>query len=167
MTFKELRKHAEIRRWCREHPDVDWYQDRTGCGAPVCGIGFVLAVVLLLVGCKTKYVPVEVIHTDTMVVTQHQRDSVYLHDSTFVMQKGDTVRIEKWRTQVKWKEVHDTTYIAKVDSVPYPVEVTKPSTQTENIAWWKRDLMWFGGAVGLLGFVFIGALMWNIGNTRK
>lgn len=167
MTFKELRKHAEIRRWCREHPEVDWYSDRTGCGAPVCGIGLVLAVVLLLVGCKTKYVPVEVIHTDTMVVTQHHRDSVYLHDSTFVMQAGDTVRIEKWRTQVRWREVHDTTYIAKVDSLPYFVEVAMPSPQTEHMSWWKRTLMWFGGVALLLGVGFVGALMWNNGKTRK
>jgi hypothetical protein len=35
------------------------------------------------------------------------------------------VLIEKWHTKYKEKIVHDTTYIAKVDSIPVPYEVTK------------------------------------------
>ena len=40
-----------------------------------------------------------------------------------IKEKGDTVRIEKWHTKYIEKQVHDTTYVAKVDSVPVPYEV--------------------------------------------
>ena len=96
----------------------------------------VLLVLMLLTGCTTtKYVTVPEYHTDTLIIQKHQRDSVWLHDSISIKDKGDTVRIEKWHTKYVEKQVHDTTYVAKRDSVPYPVEVVKevprPLTKTQ------------------------------------
>ena len=91
-------------------------------------IGGVLAVALMIAfsGCTTtKYVPVEHHATDTLIQTKVQKDSVWLHDSIHVREKGDTVRIERWRTKYISKEVHDTLYQAKRDSVPVPYEVVK------------------------------------------
>ena len=110
------------------------------------GIGLVMAVMfavglmlcmVLLSGCKsTEYVPVIEHRTDTVKITKHQRDSVWLHDSIQVTEKGDTVRIEKWHTKYIEREVHDTLYHAKTDSipVPYPVEklVEKPRSTIEK-----------------------------------
>lgn len=95
-----------------------------------------LLVLMLLTGCTTtKYVTVPEYHTDTLIIQKHQRDSVWLHDSISIKEKGDTVRIEKWHTKYVEKQVHDTTYVAKRDSVPYPVEVVKevprPLTKTQ------------------------------------
>ena len=37
----------------------------------------------LFTGCTTtKYIQVPVVHTDTTVITKHQRDSIWMHDST-------------------------------------------------------------------------------------
>ena len=69
----------------------------------------------------TKYVEVEKVRTDTTYITKWQRDSVWLHDSIHVTEKGDTVRIEKWHTKYKEKQVHDTLYKSRVDSIPVPV----------------------------------------------
>lgn len=96
----------------------------------------VLLVLMLLAGCTTtKVVTVEKVKTDTTYITKHRRDSVWLHDSISIKEKGDTVRIEKWHTKYVEKQVHDTTYVAKRDSVPYPVEVVKevqrPLTKTQ------------------------------------
>ena len=96
----------------------------------------VLLIILMLTGCTTtKYVTVPEYHTDTLIIQKHQRDSVWLHDSISIKEKGDTVRIEKWHTKYVEKQVHDTTYVAKRDSVPYPVEVVKevprPLTKTQ------------------------------------
>ena len=84
----------------------------------------------------TRVVTVEKVKTDTTYITKHQRDSVWLHDSIQVTEKGDTVRIEKWHTKYVEREVHDTLYQSKTDSipVPYPVEklVEKPRSTIEK-----------------------------------
>ena len=85
---------------------------------------------------KTEYITVEKVRTDTTYITKHQRDSIWLHDSVMVSEKGDTVRIEKWHTKYIEKQVHDTLYKSKTDSipVPYPVikEVEKKLTKTQK-----------------------------------
>ena len=83
---------------------------------------------LLMCSCKTiEYVPVveKEVHHDSIYFTKVQRDSVWLHDSISVKEKGDTIRIEKWHTKYIEREVHDTTYVAKIDSIPVPYEVIK------------------------------------------
>ena len=62
---------------------------------------------------------------DSIYFTKVQRDSVWLHDSISVKEKGDTIRIEKWHTKYIEREVHDTLYQAKTDSIPVPYEVIK------------------------------------------
>ena len=94
-------------------------------------LGIVMAVAflaLLMCSCKTvEYVPIveHETHHDSIYFTQVQRDSIWQHDSILIKQKGDTVRIEKWHTKYIEKQVHDTTYVAKVDSIPVPYEVIK------------------------------------------
>ena len=83
---------------------------------------------LLMCSCKTiEYVPVveKEVHHDSIYFTKVQRDSVWLHDSISVKDKGDTIRIERWRTKYIEREVHDTIYQAKRDSIPVPYEVIK------------------------------------------
>lgn len=90
------------------------------------GILIVVIVFLLLTSCKQiEYVTVEKVRNDTTYITKHQRDSVWLHDSIMVSEKGDTIRIEKWHTKYIEREVHDTLYQAKTDSIPVPYEVIK------------------------------------------
>ena len=125
---------------------------------------FTLIVVMLLsavlVGCKTtKFVPVVEHHTDTLRVVQHHRDSIYLHDSTFVREfvQGDTVRVitEMWHTKFRDRLKTDTIYRSRTDSVPvpYPVvkEVKKPLTLIE------KGLMGTGIAAltAIIIFIFI------------
>lgn len=92
-------------------------------------LGMLVAVLaLMMCGCKSiEYVPVveKEVHHDSIYFTKVQRDSVWLHDSISVKEKGDTIMIEKWHTKYIEKQVHDTTYVAKVDSIPVPYEVTK------------------------------------------
>lgn len=92
---------------------------------------------LLMVGCKTtEYVPVVVHQTDTLIQTKIQKDSVWLHDSTYVYENGDTLTIEKWHTKYVEKLVCDTTYIAQHDTIPqpYPVEKEVPA----DLTWWQQ-----------------------------
>ena len=88
---------------------------------------FVMVVVLCCISSctTTKYVPVIEYHTDTLIQKMTQRDSIYLHDSTIVREKGDTVLIERWHTRYRDREVHDTVYQSRIDSVPAPYPVTE------------------------------------------
>ena len=88
----------------------------------------------------TKYVPVPEYHTDTVRITNHTRDSIYLSDSIYVNDfvRGDTVykTTERWHTQWRERIVHDTIYQSKRDSIPYPVEVTKEVPA--ELTWWQQ-----------------------------
>jgi hypothetical protein len=77
-------------------------------------------------------VPVIEHKTDTVYQNKVKHDSIWQHDSVQIMIKGDSVTIDRWHTKYVSKEVHDTTYISKTDSVPvpYPVEKLVPAELT-------------------------------------
>jgi hypothetical protein len=125
----------------------------------------IIAFLLLFASCTTtKVVTVEKVKIDTTYITKWQRDSVWLHDSTIVREKGDTVLVEKWHTKYKEKQVHDTLYKSRVDSipVPYPVEVKVP----RELSWWQKTLQRTGGIALILLLVWIGRQAWKIYTKR-
>ena len=94
--------------------------------------GIVGAIIVALLICAlfgscttTKYVPVPEYHTDTLRISHNTSDSIYVHDSTYIKEKGDTVRIERWHTKYIEKQVHDTIYQSRTDSVPKPYPFVK------------------------------------------
>lgn len=119
----------------------------------------VILVALLLVGCKTKekVVTVEKVRTDTTYITKHQRDSVWLHDSIHVTEKGDTIRIERWHTKYVEKATHDTLYQATHDTIPQPYPVEK--LVERELSWWQQTRMHLGEALlalaGIAVVVFV------------
>lgn len=105
---------------------------------------FAIILSVVMVSCKTKeYVPVVEHHTDTLRLVQHHRDSIYLHDSTFVREyiQGDTVRIvtEMWHTKYRDRLKTDTIYRSRTDSVPVPYPVVK-EVAAKLSAWQKFRL---------------------------
>lgn len=126
-----------------------------GCGYSLAAFLLLLLAALFLGSCRSvKYVPVVEHRTDSLYITQHHRDSIYLHDSIHISEKGDTVTIEKWRTKYVSKEVHDTTYIATHDTIPqpYPLTVEVPA----KLNWWQRFRIGFGDLVLILAALWIG-----------
>ena len=121
---------------------------------------FIIILSVVMVGCKTKeYVTVPVHHTDTLRVVQHHRDSIYLHDSTFVREyiQGDTVRVvtEMWHTKYRDRLKTDTIYRSRTDSVPVPYPVTKEVKKPLTLI--EKGLMGTGIAAltAILIFFFI------------
>ena len=103
----------------------------------------VLTVILLLTSCTTtRIVEVERVRTDTTYITHQQRDSIWMHDSIHIRERGDTVLIERWHTKYKERAVHDTTYVATHDTVPapYPVIQEVPA----ELTWWQQARMHIG-----------------------
>ena len=135
-----------------------------------CWWGFWLFIAFLVVGwltsCTTteRVVTVEKVKTDTTYITKHQRDSVWLHDSIRVSEKGDTIRIEKWHTKYIEREVHDTLYQAKTDSVPvpYPVEKIVPA----ELSWWQQARIHLANIL-LYGLLIAGIIMLGKWHLKK
>lgn len=144
------------------YDDYDPERDRQDVGHLIVGFIIGLLALFLMTMCSscttTKYVTVPEYHTDTLIQTQVLKDSVWLHDSTFIREKGDTVLIERWHTQYKLRELHDTTYVSKTDSIPYPVEVTKEVPA--ELTWWQQTRLHLANillmALALCAVVWIG-----------
>lgn len=127
---------------------------RIGCAqglGTIVGVIIAMALCALLGSCTTtKYVPVIEHRTDTVRITQQQRDSIYLHDSIRVSEKGDTIRIEKWHTRYIERTSHDTIYQSKTDSIPVPYKVTEYVERKRSKMEWGLIII---GTVALLGFI--------------
>lgn len=150
----------------KEDPDLklpdDWEMEEFNQGKFLlahlclgCGGVFALIVVfllcLMLCGCTTtKYVEVEKVRTDTTYITKWQKDSVWLHDSIMVSEKGDTIRIEKWHTKYIEKQLHDTLYSATHDTIPVICEVEK-EVPAQLSSWQK--LLIKAGYLALAAFI--------------
>ena len=144
--------------------DPDFYKgmsDEERIAFMICKlVGMVLTVLITILLCAmctgcttTQYIPVIEHHTDTLIQTKVQKDSIWLHDSIHVTEKGDTVRIEKWHTKYIEKQVHDTTYISKTDTVPVPYPVETIREVAQPLAWWQKTLMWLG--VAMIGIIAV------------
>ena len=87
--------------------------------------GVILAVLLGMCSCtRTIYVPVTSVQRDSTYMHTNSRDSIFVHDSVTIREKGDTIWLTRWRTEYRDRIRTDTAYIERRDSiqVPYPVE---------------------------------------------
>ena len=122
-------------------------------------VALLLAVMWMVASCTTtKYVTVEKAKTDTTYITKEKRDSIWLHDSTFVEKKGDTVLIERWHT--KYRDVYqlDTIYRATHDTIPQPYPVIQ--TVEKRLSWWQRTQIYIGDLTLVLAI--LGVAIWFI-----
>ena len=154
-------KYWEDYEWLHHH-DSDEDAVGRGClGAIIYAVSFILILLFcaLLSGCTTtKYITVPVSHTDTLIITKQQRDSIYLKDSTHVseQQRGDTIilKITKFLTKYHDREVHDTLYQSKTDTVPMPYPV--PEYVEKQLSWWQKTRLRMGEILmGLIGLIAI------------
>lgn len=115
------------------------------------GLLFMAGLLLMLCGCGTAKKAVRVekgsVLRDTVRLSVVRTDSVFVRDSIFVREKGDTVRIERWRTEWRDRLVRDTLFSVRRDSVrtEVPAEAEKPAR------WYDQLFLWAGkAALGLL-----------------
>lgn len=109
----------------------------------------IVAVGLWLTACSsTKVVTVERVRTDTVKTVRNVRDSIYMHDSIRISEKGDTVTIERWHTRYRDRLLLDTIYESHTDSVPVPYPVEK--LVERQLSWWQHTQMYAGYVLLLL-----------------
>ena len=68
------------------------------------------------------------------------------------------MKIEKWHTKYVEKQVHDTLYIAKTDSVPAPYPVIKEVPA--ELSWWQQTRLHIANIL-LWAFLIVG-IVWII-----
>ena len=117
----------------------------------------IIAIMLCMSCTRTVYEPVETVRTEKDVVTRWLTDTVIQNDTRFIFVKGDTVIDWRDRWCERIKEVHDTLYIERTDSVPVPYPVERKLTKWEQT---KQDV---GGiAIGVIIAVVCIAVIWLI-----
>ena len=128
-------------------------------------IAMVAAMLLIwsMCSCSTQYVPVESVRYDSVFFEKIRKDSIFVQDSVFIRQKGDTVFKDKLKFVYKYVLLRDTMLTVRRDSVPVPVPVEKKRT------WWEQTKIDVGGyAVTIIVIFILYRLMrWIIKRTRK
>jgi hypothetical protein len=89
--------------------------------------------IVLLVGCQTRYIPMETVREDSVYSTLYHRDSIFERDSIFVAVKADTVYFTKTQYRYRDRIVRDTLRVLRVDTLSRVVEVEKNLTRMERI----------------------------------
>lgn len=126
-----------------------------------------ICALLLLASCtRTVYVPTErvTLRTDTVYSAKVRVDSVLLHDSVIVVQRGDTVAVTRYRDRYRVREMRDTVYQSVVDSVMVrePIEVERELTR------WEKAKMDVGGvAIGMAGVLALVVGVWIVKRIKK
>lgn len=119
--------------------------------------------VWVLTACTTQYIPVETVKYDSIFLAKIQKDSIFVQDSIYIRQEGDTVFKDKFKYIYRFILNKDTIYIERIDTIQVPVPVVKKITRWQQLG---HDL---GDA--LLKAVFIYAvyllIRWIIKRTRK
>lgn len=127
-----------------------------------------LLIAFFLSGCKTKYVPMEkVVYREVLKHdTLHTSDSVFVHDSVFVRQNGDTRYIDRWHEKTVFKNVYKVKVdsFQKRDSIPVPYPVEKELSKWEQFQ--LKYAIWSFGALCVLLVVLGYKLYKKIKNGR-
>lgn len=111
---------------------------------------------------SVEYVPVETVRSDTLYVNRLQKDSVYVADSVFVREKGDTVQIVRTRYIDRFHDRTDTLRMISTDTirVPYPVE--------RELTKWQRIKLDAGGiAIGIVAAALLAIVVWLVLRFRR
>ena len=137
-----------------------------GCAWSIMGLLAWLLFLFLawaLAGCKSiEYVPVVEHKTDTTYITKNHRDSIYVHDSTYIHERGDTVWVERWHTRWRDRLLLDTIYEAVHDTIPLPMgtgtwQTSMPRTRPlgSSLTWWQQTRIYMGNIAILASIVII------------
>ena len=118
---------------------------------------FLLFMTLLLSSCKVKEkiveVPIPQIKTEIKYIDKVKYDSIYLKDSVYIIQKGDTVYNTKVAYRYKYKYLKDTITINKADTITRLQKVTEIKVKNQlNVV--QKVLMYIG-LFSLLIFIII------------
>lgn len=118
---------------------------------------FLLFMTLLLGSCKVKEkiveVPIPQIKTEIKYIDKVKYDSIYLKDSVYIIQKGDTIYNNKVAYRYKYKYLKDTITINKADTITRLQKITEIKVKNQlNVV---QKILMYIGLFSLLMFIII------------
>lgn len=118
---------------------------------------FLLFITLLLGSCKVKEkiveVPIPQIKTEIKYIDKVKYDSIYLKDSVYIVQKGDTIYNNKVAYRYKYKYLKDTVTVNKTDTIIKLQKVTEIKVKNQlNVV---QKVLIYIGLFSLLMFIII------------
>lgn len=118
---------------------------------------FLLFMTLLLGSCKVKEkiveVPIPQIKTEIKYIDKVKYDSIYLKDSVYIIQKGDTVYNNKVAYRYKYKYLKDTIIVNETDTIIKLQKVTEIKVKNQlNVV---QKILMYIGLFSLLMFIII------------
>ena len=118
---------------------------------------FLLFMTLLLGSCKVKEkiveIPIPQIKTEIKYIDKVKYDSIYLKDSIYIVQKGDTIYNNKVAYRYKYKYLKDTIIVNKTDTIAKLQKVTEIKVQNQlNIV---QKVLIYIGLFSMLLFLII------------
>ena len=114
---------------------------------------WILFLFLFLCSCRTEYVPIESVKYDSIFFAKLIRDSVYVSDSVYIRDRGDTVYKYKNKYVYVYKDRVDTFFVYRDKEIQVPVPVER------KLSWWERVKIDYGGWVMLVVFI---AFLWRL-----
>ena len=118
---------------------------------------FLLFMTLLLGSCNVKEkiveVPIPQIKTEIKYIDKVEYDSIYLKDSVYIIQKGDTIYNNKVAYRYKYKYLKDTITVNKTDTITKLQKVTEIKVQNQLNA--VQKILMYIGLFSLLMFIII------------
>ena len=118
---------------------------------------FLLFMTLLLGSCKVKEkiveVPIPQIKTEIKYIDKVKYDSIYLKDSVYIVQKGDTIYNNKVAYRYKYKYLKDTVIVNKTDTITRLQKVTEIKVKNQlNVV---QKVLIYIGLFSILLFLII------------
>ena len=102
--------------------------------------------------CRTEYVPIESVRYDSVMIEKLMRDSVFVRDSVYLKEKGDTVFKYKDRFVYVYKNRVDTFFAEKIREIEVPVPVER------KLTWWERVKLnyaeWVIGVIVAMALIY-------------
>ena len=115
--------------------------------------GVFILLAAMIAGCRTMHPTVaEKISADSIRSVTVQHDSIFVRDSIFVVERGDTVFATKYRYVYRDRVLRDTFHHHRLDTVTNTVELEK------ELTYWQQKKMELGGTVAWIAPIAI-ALM--------
>ena len=104
--------------------------------------------------CRTEYIPIESVRYDSIMIEKLMRDSVFVRDSVYMKETGDTIYKYKDRFVYVYKNRVDTFYVERIreKEVPVPVE--------RELSWWERVKMEYTETV--FGLILVVVLIYSL-----
>lgn len=122
----------------------------------------ILAILFAFLGCSTQQVFAPPETQEKTIYKEIERvDTVFQNVYKYIHEKGDTVFVRDSVILYRYKYLTKCDTVLQVDSIPYPVEVTKEVRVRNGYDKFTARGFWIYTATILLGLIFL-VVRWHI-----